>query len=62
MSSEENRKHVLIELHPREVELLKLIREKVRYGEVTIKTRDGLPFRVVETMTFHDLEPDLSTG
>lgn len=48
--------HVIFELHPKEIELLRLIREKIRYGEITIKTRDGLPFRVVETVQVHDLE------
>lgn len=48
--------HVVLELHPKEVELLLLIRNQVRYGEITIKTRDGLPARVLEFVRFHDLD------
>lgn len=33
----------LLPLHPREIELLTLIRTKYRYGSLEIITRDGLP-------------------
>lgn len=31
------------ELAPQELNLIKMIREKYRFGEITIETRDGLP-------------------
>lgn len=34
------------ELHPREKALIKLIRERFRFGEIVIDTRDGLPHQV----------------
>lgn len=36
------------ELHPKEISLIKLIREEFRYGEIQIETRDGLPYRVIQ--------------
>jgi len=45
----------LIELHPKEVELLKILRNNLKYGEITIKMRDGIPFRVVRIQEFVDL-------
>ena len=36
----------LNDLHPKEKDLIEQIRNKYRYGEVTIITRDGLPDRI----------------
>ena len=38
------------ELHPQEAELLLLIRKTYRFGRITIETRDGLPFDILETV------------
>jgi len=41
------------ELHIAEVQLLKLIRNRFRFGQITIKTHEGLPkdiLRFVETV------------
>lgn len=35
------------ELHHMEVELIKAIRERFRYGELVITARDGLPFQIL---------------
>jgi hypothetical protein len=45
----------IIELHPFEMELLKALRHKWRFGEVTILMRSGLPFRLVRVQEFIDL-------
>jgi hypothetical protein len=45
----------IIELHPFEMELLKALRHKWRFGEVTILMRNGLPFRLVRVQEFIDL-------
>lgn len=37
-------------LYPQEVELITLLREKYRYGEVSIEVRDGLPIFIVQTI------------
>ena len=34
---------VIIELHQYEMELIKMLRSKYRFGDVTIKMQDGLP-------------------
>ena len=50
--------HTVIEimnLHPKEIALIKSIRDKWRYGEITIITRDGLPFRLKKVWEFDDL-------
>ena len=46
----------IIDLHPQELELLRSLRNKWRFGEVTIIMRDGLPFRMRRVMEFIDLE------
>lgn len=35
-----------MELHPLEANLIKEIRERFRYGEITIECKDGLPNRI----------------
>ena len=45
----------LINLHRQEVELLKALRGRFKFGDVTIRMRDGLPFRLVRTQEFEDL-------
>jgi hypothetical protein len=42
----EDRK-IMIEVHQAEFELLKRIREKYQYGEITILVRDGLPNDII---------------
>ena len=44
-------------LHPREWELIKLIREKYRFGKITVIIHDGLPQRIEETVRYESLEP-----
>lgn len=45
----------LLELHPQEIELLKAMRTKWQFGEITIMTRNGLPFRMRRVTEFIDL-------
>ena len=43
----------IIDLHPQELELIKAIRHRWRFGQMTIMVKDGLPFRlerVIETI------------
>ena len=42
----------IVELHPQEIQLLKSLRHNWRFGEVTILVRDGLPFRLLRSLTF----------
>lgn len=42
-------------LSEREVDLILLIREKLRYGEVTIETRAGEPYRIARVTTYDKL-------
>lgn len=35
----------IIDLHPYEMELIKSLRSKFKFGEITILMRDGLPAR-----------------
>ena len=46
-STDPTLEHVLIELHSKEVELITLLRQ-IRFGEVAIMLRDGLPVDVIE--------------
>lgn len=45
----------LIDLRPEEMQLLRLIRNQFRFGEITIRIQDGVPFRLVRTQEFADL-------
>ena len=45
----------LIELRPQELQLIKFLRQSLKFGEVVIKVRDGLPVRLVRLQEFIDL-------
>ena len=45
----------IVTLHPSEIQLLRAIRNHLRFGEITIKVRDGLPVRMVRIQEFVDL-------
>lgn len=45
----------IIDLHPQEMELIKNLRSKWRFGEVTLVMRDGLPYRLRRIVEFSDL-------
>ena len=45
----------IVTLHPSEMELIRAIRNQWRFGDITIKVRDGLPFRMVRVQEFIDL-------
>lgn len=47
---------IIIELHPKEIQLIKAIRNNWRFGEVTILVRDGLPYRLKRVQEFLDLD------
>ena len=49
-----------MELHPNEVELIKLIRERCRYGSLEVITRDGLPERVARTTVYESVKTSFS--
>lgn len=44
------------DLHPREIALLKKIRELYRYGTIEIETKDGLPNYVLRTVVREKIE------
>lgn len=46
----------ILELHPQEVELLRHLRTRFKFGEITIIMRDGLPARVKRITEFGDLD------
>ena len=46
----------IINLHPQEIELIKSIRNKWRFGEITIIARDGLPVRLRRVTEFIDFQ------
>lgn len=45
----------ILELHFQEISLIRQLRNKFRFGEVTIIMRDGLPFRLRRITEFEDL-------
>lgn len=45
----------ILELTNNELELIKMLRGRIRFGEVTIMIRDGQPMRVIRTTEITDL-------
>ena len=48
-------KEDLGDMNPLEVRLILYIRERFRYGELTIKTRDGLPVLILKSTEYQSL-------
>ena len=46
----------IMELHRNEMELIKNLRTKFKFGEITIIMRDGLPFRLRRITEFAELD------
>ena len=46
----------IVELHPKEMEMLRVLRSGLKFGEVTIRMRDGLPYKLVRVQEFVDLD------
>lgn len=46
-------------LHPREAQLIKLIRDRFKWGEITIETKEGLPFRMMKAHDWTMLTGDV---
>lgn len=42
-------------LHPKEVQLIYYIRNKFKYGDVVVQTRDGLPYRISRAVEYQEL-------
>jgi len=45
----------IIELRPEEIQLIKALRYQWRFGDIVIKVKDGVPFRLVRITEFIDL-------
>ena len=45
----------ILELHPREMELLRLLRTRFRFGDINIVMKDGVPFRLKRITEFADI-------
>ena len=45
----------IVHLHPNEMQVIRAIRNQWRFGDITIKVRDGLPFRMLRVQEFVDL-------
>ena len=58
MSSNNDTTIEIIDLYPQEMELIKALRNVWRFGDVTIKMKDGIPYRLVRTMEFIELNPN----
>jgi len=46
---EEVDQNSILPLHPKEVDLILRLRNKYKFGEVTIKVRDGIPWTIEKT-------------
>ncbi len=44
------------ELNRKEAELIYYIRTKYRFGDIIIKTHDGLPFRILKVTEYQELD------
>lgn len=48
-------------LHALEIELIRRIRDKYRFGELTLILHEGLPRKVKQVTIYEDLREELST-
>ena len=46
----------IVTLHPNEMQLLKMLRSKFRYGDITIIIQDGVPVRIKRVTEFENLK------
>lgn len=47
-----------MELHPNEIQLILLIRNRVRFGFIEIITKDGIPMRITKRVEDYSLNVD----
>lgn len=55
LNQNQNQKINKDDLHPKEEQLIRLIREQYRFGRIVVITHDGLPQKIEETVRFHAL-------
>lgn len=48
----------IIKLHPKEIQLIKRMRSKYRYGEIVVVIQDGIPQRIRRAVLSDNLESD----
>ena len=46
----------IVTLHPNEMQLLKMLRSRFRYGDITIIMQDGLPVRIKRITEIENLK------
>ena len=46
----------IIDLHPYEIQLIRQLRGKFRFGEITVIMKDGIPFRIKRITEFANLD------
>ncbi len=49
-----------MEVNQKEQNLLLLIRNRFRFGKIVVLTRDGLPYKIEETVKYADLDQSTS--
>lgn len=57
--SQQSELDLLLPLKPQEIDLLRLIRSKYRYGKIEIEIRDGVPTDILKTVERQRLSTDL---
>jgi hypothetical protein len=45
----------ILELHPNEMQLIQRLRKSLRFGEMTITMRDGLPVKITRIIEIENL-------
>ena len=45
----------ILELHPNEMQLIQRLRKSLRFGEMTITMRDGLPVKITRIVEIENL-------
>lgn len=55
MTKKKNNKNGLGKLHKKEIELIKRLRKKHKWGQVTIEMRAGLPNRLVKVVEYEKM-------
>jgi len=56
LQEQKQKNKIQMELDPKEVELIKRIREQYRWGEIIVECQNGLPWRIGKTTIYEKLD------
>ena len=56
MENQPQNNKIMMELHPLEVGLIEMIRNKYQFGEILVECRNKLPYRIGKTIVYEQIK------